>query len=51
MCNENQVRTVNGEKIPIQADTFCIHGDTPTAFQILTYITEHLQEHNLQVKT
>tara|TARA_R110002051_G_scaffold65952_1_gene119585 strand:+ start:5674 stop:6417 length:744 start_codon:yes stop_codon:yes gene_type:complete len=51
MCNENQVRTVNGEKIPIQADTFCIHGDTPNAFQILTYITEHLQEHNLQAKT
>lgn len=50
MCNENKVRTVNGEKIPIQADTFCVHGDTPTAFQILTYITEHLLEHNLQTK-
>ncbi len=50
MRNENQVRTVNGEKIPIQADTFCIHGDTPSAFQILTYITEHLPEYNLQAK-
>lgn len=50
MCNENKVRTVNGEKIPIQADTFCVHGDTPTAFQILTYITAHLLEHNLQTK-
>jgi UPF0271 protein len=50
MSNENQVRTVNGEKIPIKADTFCIHGDTPSAFQILTYITEHLPEHNLQAK-
>tara|TARA_R110002074_G_C12557018_1_gene667238 strand:+ start:11108 stop:11851 length:744 start_codon:yes stop_codon:yes gene_type:complete len=50
MSNENQVRTVNGEKIPIEADTFCIHGDTPSAFQILTYITVHLPEHNLQAK-
>jgi UPF0271 protein len=50
MSNENQVRTVNGEKNPIEADTFCIHGDTPSAFQILTYITVHLPEHNLQAK-
>tara|TARA_R110002126_G_scaffold211115_1_gene357643 strand:+ start:263 stop:1006 length:744 start_codon:yes stop_codon:yes gene_type:complete len=50
MSNENQVRTVNGEKIPIEADTFCIHGDTPSAFQILTYITVHLPEYNLQAK-
>tara|TARA_R110001592_G_scaffold105045_2_gene295483 strand:+ start:2978 stop:3721 length:744 start_codon:yes stop_codon:yes gene_type:complete len=50
MSNENQVRTVNGGKIPIEADTFCIHGDTPSAFQILTYITVHLPEHNLQAK-
>ncbi|WP_339654247.1 5-oxoprolinase subunit PxpA [uncultured Maribacter sp.] len=49
MCNEYLVRTVTGEKIPIQADTFCIHGDTPSAFQILTYITEHLPEYNLQL--
>lgn len=50
MCNENNVRTVSGELIPIQADTFCIHGDTPSAFQILTYITKHLPEYNLQAK-
>lgn len=50
MYNEKEVRTVNGERIPIQADTFCIHGDTPTAFQILMYITEHLSEYNLQAK-
>jgi len=50
MYKENQVRTVTGKKIPIQADTFCIHGDTPSAFQILTYITKHLPEHNLQAK-
>jgi UPF0271 protein len=50
MCNENKVRTINGEKIPINADTFCIHGDTLSAFQILTYITEHLPKYNLQAK-
>lgn len=50
MYKENEVKTVSGDKIPIIANTYCIHGDTPSALQILTYITKHLSEHNLQVK-
>ena len=50
MYNEKLVKTVNGNFIPIQADTYCIHGDTPAASRILAYITEHLSEHNLQTK-
>ncbi|WP_423999263.1 5-oxoprolinase subunit PxpA [Maribacter sp. IgM3_T14_3] len=51
MYNEKEVKTVSGDKLPIIANTYCIHGDTPSALQILAYITKHLSEHNLQVKS
>ncbi len=51
MYKENLVETITGKKLPLLADTYCIHGDTPSAFQILTYITEHLSQYNLYTKT
>ncbi|MGB3142787.1 MAG: 5-oxoprolinase subunit PxpA [Maribacter sp.] len=47
MVKDNLVHTVDGKTAPIFADTFCLHGDTPSAFQILTYITVHFPEHNI----
>ncbi|HDZ04774.1 hypothetical protein LCGC14_0198470 [marine sediment metagenome] len=51
MYNEKVVKTITGDIIDMDANTFCIHGDTPSALQILTYITVHLPEHNLQLKS
>jgi UPF0271 protein len=48
---ENLVKTISGEKLTLLADTYCIHGDTPSAFQILTYITNHLPQYNLLYKS
>ncbi|MEM8848372.1 MAG: LamB/YcsF family protein [Bacteroidota bacterium] len=31
----------------IQADTICIHGDTPSALQILQYLSKELPKHNI----
>ena len=39
MVTQGQVRTFSGNQIPIKADTFCIHGDTPSALEILTYLS------------
>ena len=39
---EGKVTTLNGKKVPIKAETFCIHGDTPAALQILMYLVEEL---------
>jgi len=50
MAKVNVVKTITNEDIAMYADTYCIHGDTPSALQILMYITEHLPEYNLQVK-
>ncbi|MFT6994816.1 MAG: UPF0271 protein, partial [Maribacter sp.] len=33
---------VSGTLEEMQADTYCIHGDTPNALQILTYLSEQL---------
>ena len=50
MFTENQVKSIDGKEIPLFADTFCIHGDTPNALQILTYITDRLNEFNIHLK-
>lgn len=50
MYTHHEVRTVDGKKIRMNADTYCIHGDTPTAFQILMYLTEQFVKQNLQTK-
>lgn len=42
MVNEGKVRTVSGALENIHADTYCIHGDTPNALQILTYLSKEL---------
>lgn len=50
MIRDQQVRTANGEKVKILADTYCVHGDTPSALQILTYLSVQLPNHNTKIK-
>lgn len=50
MVQKQSLKTLGGEHIKIKADTFCIHGDTPSALQILTYLTKELPKHNIFIK-
>ncbi|WP_291965821.1 5-oxoprolinase subunit PxpA [Maribacter sp.] len=50
MYNDKVVKTITDKNVNIKADTYCIHGDTPAALQILTYLSNELPYHNLQVK-
>lgn len=50
MVKEKQLITPNGSVVEIKADTYCIHGDTPSALQILTYLTKELPQHNIFIK-
>ena len=50
IVKNNQVKTLNGSKVSLLADTFCIHGDTPSALQILMYLTQNLPNHNIIIK-
>lgn len=49
MVTKNQVTSINGAKVPLYAETFCIHGDNEHSLDILHYIHQHLKEHNIQV--
>lgn len=50
MIREQKVRTLNGSQIPIEAHTFCIHGDTPSALQILMYLAGELPKYGIYLK-
>ena len=47
MHTKERVKTVDGKLIRMVADTYCIHGDTPSAIQILMYLREHFTKINL----
>ncbi|PIB39137.1 5-oxoprolinase subunit PxpA [Maribacter sp. 4G9] len=50
MVTEQKVRTVANTFTGIKADTYCVHGDTPEALQILTYISKELPKHHIALK-
>ena len=50
MVQHGHVRTLSGENIQIKAETLCIHGDTPLAFEIVSYLSNQLPEQNIQIK-
>jgi UPF0271 protein len=50
MVINNEVCTLNGIKMPILADTYCIHGDTATALQILMYLSDELPKQHIFLK-
>ncbi len=50
MIVNNEVYTLNGVKMSISADTYCIHGDTATALQILMYLSDELPKQHIFLK-
>lgn len=50
IINHNKLRTLDGITKRFKADTICIHGDTPTALQILMYLNTQLPKHNIQIE-
>lgn len=49
MVKDQTVTAVGGEKIPIKADTVCIHGDTPQAPEFARTIRERLIKNGIEV--
>ena len=50
MVRENKVLTIDGKEAHIEAQTYCLHGDTPNALQILTYLTEELPKQQIYIQ-
>lgn len=46
---KGSVNTIEGQEIPLQADTFCIHGDTPQALGILKFIHQSMPAHGIKL--
>ncbi|MCA0992153.1 LamB/YcsF family protein [Guptibacillus hwajinpoensis] len=50
MINEQQVKTVNGEDVAIQADTICVHGDEPEALKFVQQLRERLMNEGIRIQ-
>jgi UPF0271 protein len=42
MIHHGVITSIEGDKIPIKADTYCIHGDQANAIEIIKYIRQCL---------
>ncbi|MFY0689673.1 MAG: LamB/YcsF family protein [Cyclobacteriaceae bacterium] len=49
IINQNEAKTVEGDKIAIEAETICIHGDSPNATNMLVSLNQVLKSHNIAV--
>ena len=49
MMLHGQVKTVGNTSIDIQADTFCVHGDTKNAVELIQYIYEELPKKGIRI--
>ncbi len=49
MVKEGKVSSVQGEDIPIQAHTVCIHGDGETALEFAQQISEKLHRNGIKI--
>ena len=45
-----QVRSLEGEALPMQVDTLCIHGDNPAAVDIARAIRQELEAEGIQLR-
>jgi len=44
IMSTNKVKSIDGKKIDIKADTFCLHGDGKNAVELITYIRQCLSQ-------
>ncbi len=49
IINKHQVKAQNSSMVALKADTFCIHGDTKSALQILMYLSVELPKYNIEI--
>ena len=49
MIEEGQVRAITGEDITINADTICLHGDTPGALELAVHLRGALQDRGISI--
>lgn len=51
IVKNNQLKTITNELVKIEAKTFCIHGDSDAAFEILAYLHSKVSSHQISIKS
>ena len=51
IVNDGVVKSISGEEIALQADTICIHGDTPNAPEIARLVNLELKKSGVQIQS
>ncbi len=49
MVKSGSVQTIENVQMPMKADTYCVHGDTASALEILMYLSQELPKHQVQI--
>ncbi len=50
IIKHGMVQIREGQQVNIVANTFCIHGDTVSAYEILMYLSEELPKHHIHLE-
>ncbi|WP_179345221.1 5-oxoprolinase subunit PxpA [Winogradskyella ursingii] len=50
MIKTQKVKTISEVEVEIKASTFCVHGDTKNACEILKYLYQKLPEHQIVIR-
>jgi UPF0271 protein len=50
MVLDQEVKTVDGTMIAVNAETICIHGDHPEAVEIVKHLFISLQQYQIEIK-
>lgn len=50
MAKHNKVKTISGVEVPLKATTFCVHGDTKNALEILKYLNQELPKNSIKIQ-
>lgn len=50
MIHREKITAINGVEVPIKASTFCVHGDTKNAVEILEFLSKELPKYNVKIQ-
>ncbi len=50
LMKEEKVKTIEGEELPFEVDTICLHGDTPEAVNLAQHLCQTLKENWISLK-
>jgi UPF0271 protein len=50
MVKDEKIRIQSGVEVPIKASTFCVHGDTKNAVEILKFLNAELPVYGIKIQ-